>query len=86
MPSEFEGSTSAALGGKFFVTDGPFTETKELIGGLALIQTKSKEEAIDWTKRFLHVAGDGETEIRQVYEADDLCHESTDGSRQAMAH
>jgi hypothetical protein len=54
--------------GKFTVTDGPFTETKEIIGGFALIQTNSKEEAIEWTKRFLNVAGDGESEIRQVFE------------------
>jgi hypothetical protein len=51
------------------VTDGPFTETKEVVGGFALFQVKSKEEAIQWTKRFLKVAGDGESEIRQIYEA-----------------
>ena len=55
--------------GKITVTDGPFTETKEVIGGFAMIQVKSKEEAIEWTKRFLEVAGDGESEIRQVNEA-----------------
>ena len=55
--------------GKITVTDGPFTESKELIGGFALLQAKSKQEAIEHTKRFLKVAGDGETEIRQVYEA-----------------
>jgi hypothetical protein len=55
--------------GKFTVTDGPFTEAKELIGGFAIIQTKSKDEAIRWTKRFLTVAGDGESEIRELYEA-----------------
>ena len=55
--------------GRFTVTDGPFTETKELIAGFALIAAKSKEEAIELTKRFLKVAGDGETEIRELYEA-----------------
>jgi len=55
-------------GGNYTVTDGPFTESKEIVGGFALIQTKSKEEAIEFTKRFLEVAGDGETEIRQIYE------------------
>lgn len=55
--------------GKFIVTDGPFTESKEVVGGFALIQAKSKEEAIEHVKRFLKVAGDGETEIRQVFEA-----------------
>ena len=58
--------------GKVTVTDGPFAETKELIAGFALIQVKSKEEAIEWTRRFLEVAGDGESEIRQVHEASDL--------------
>ena len=50
------------------MTDGPFTEAKEVIGGFALIQAKSKEEAIEITKNFLKVAGDGESEIRQVFE------------------
>lgn len=51
------------------VVDGPFTETKEVIGGFALIQVASKEEALEWTKRFLEVAGDGESEIRLLHEA-----------------
>ncbi|MFL5403696.1 MAG: YciI family protein [Gemmatimonadales bacterium] len=55
-------------GGKVTVTDGPFTEAKELIAGFALIEAKSKEEAIELTKRFLEVAGDGESEIRQIFE------------------
>ena len=55
--------------GKLVVTDGPFTESKELIAGFALIQVKSKDEAIEWTKRFLKVAGDGESEIREIYES-----------------
>ena len=54
--------------GKFTVTDGPFTESKELIGGFALINAASKEEAIEFTKKFLKIAGDGESEIRQIYE------------------
>ena len=71
-----EGCLPSAMGarvrlssGKFSVIDGPFTESKELIGGFALIQAKSKDEAIEITKNFLKVAGDGETEIRQVFEA-----------------
>jgi hypothetical protein len=55
-------------GGKFNVIDGPFTESKELVAGFALIQAKSKAEAIEFIKDFLKVAGDGETEMRQVYE------------------
>ena len=58
-------------GGKSTVTDGPFTETKELIAGFWLIQVKSKQEAIDWASRVPF--GDGaEIEIRQVFEASDF--------------
>ena len=46
--------------GEFTVTDGPFTEAKELVGGWALMECRDKDEAIEWTKRFLTVAGDGE--------------------------
>jgi hypothetical protein len=54
-------------GGKFTVVDGPFTEAKELIGGWALMEVRDKAEAIEWTKRFLDIAGDGESTIRPVY-------------------
>jgi hypothetical protein len=53
--------------GKFTVIDGPFTEAKELIGGWALLDVRDKDEAIEWTKRFLSIAGEGESTIRQVY-------------------
>jgi hypothetical protein len=72
-----EGCLSSALGarvrlagGKLSVTDGPFTEAKELVGGFAILKTNSKEEAIELAKQFLPVAGEGECEIRQLYEAD----------------
>jgi hypothetical protein len=55
--------------GKLTVTDGPFTESKELIGGLALLQANSKEEAVGLVKEFLQVCGDGECDLRQVFEA-----------------
>lgn len=54
--------------GKVTVTDGPFTEAKELIGGYAIFQLASKAEAIELTKRFLSVAGEGEVEIRQMHD------------------
>jgi hypothetical protein len=54
---------------KVTVTDGPFTESKELIGGLAILQANSKEHAIELARQFLNVAGDGECELRQLYEA-----------------
>lgn len=50
------------------VTDGPFTESKEVIGGFAILQAKSKAEAVDMAKRFLAIVGGGECEIRQIYE------------------
>src|SRR5260221_11310796 len=52
--------------GKFSVTDGPFPETKELIAGLCMLQVKSKAEAIEWTKRFLSLVGEGQSAIRQL--------------------
>ena len=67
MPSQF-GARIRLDNGKTSVKDGPFTESKELIAGFAVIKVASKEEAIEVTKRFLTVAGDGETEIRQVFE------------------
>jgi hypothetical protein len=70
-------------GGKISVTDGPFVETKELIGGFAIIETKSKEEAIELTKRFLSVAGDGETEIRQLHEPADFAPENARAAQAA---
>jgi hypothetical protein len=64
-----KGARVRLSGGKFTVTDGPFTETKELIAGYAIIQVKSKEEAIELTKRFLKVVGEGESEIRLMHDA-----------------
>ena len=55
--------------GKLSTTDGPFTETKEVIGGYAILEAKSKEEAIEHTRRFLEVHGDEwdlECEVRQL--------------------
>jgi hypothetical protein len=62
-------------GGKRTVTDGPFVETKELIAGYTLIQVKSREEAIEWTKRFPNPAVDGkegQIEVRQLFELEDF--------------
>ena len=62
-------------GGKRTVIDGPFTETKELIAGYTLIQVKSREEALEWTKRFPNPAGEGaetEIEVRQLFELEDF--------------
>jgi hypothetical protein len=67
------GTRVRATGGRVTVIDGPFTEAKEVIGGFAIIQAKSKEEAIEWAKRFvdLHLeygVPDVECEVRPMYE------------------
>jgi hypothetical protein len=54
--------------GTYSTTDGPFTEAKEVIGGFAIMQCKSREELLEWTHRFLALAGDGECEIHQLSE------------------
>ena len=70
-----EGCLPSALGArvrrdgtKLSVTDGPFTEAKEVVGGFAILKANSKEEAIQLCRNFLQVAGEGECELRQVYE------------------
>jgi hypothetical protein len=66
-----KGARVSFPGGKATVTDGPFTEAKEIIGGYWLIQAKSKEEAVQWASRC--PAADGDTiEVRQVYEMADF--------------
>lgn len=62
-----KGTRLRLSGGKFTVTDGPFIELKELLGGWAVIRANSLEEAIEWCKRFRKIVGDGESEIVQVF-------------------
>ncbi len=78
-----EGCLPSALGarvrradGKVTVTDGPFTESKELVAGFALLEVSSREQAIEETKKFLDVVGEGECEIRQIFTASNpgSCH------------
>jgi hypothetical protein len=62
-------------GNKRTVIDGPFTEAKELVAGYTLIQTKSREEAMEWTRRFPNPSIDGkegEIEVRQLFELEDF--------------
>ncbi len=67
LPSSF-GAKVRQEKGKLTVVDGPFPEAKEVIGGFAIVDVPSKETAIDIARRFLAVAGDGESEIRQMYD------------------
>jgi hypothetical protein len=73
-----KGARVAFGSGKAKVTDGPFIESKEVIGGYWIIQTKSKEEAVEWARRV--PAADGDViELRQVFEMSDF----PEGVRQA---
>ena len=71
-----EGCLPSALGarvrvdsGKYTVSDGPFAEAKEVVGGFAILEAPSKETAIGFVKEFLALVGQGECELRQIYEA-----------------
>jgi len=87
-----EGCLPSALGvrvrrssGKVSVTDGPFTESKELVGGFAILQANSKQEAIDLARKFLSVVGEGECELRQLYEpGDPNCAKTSDQAEVAL--
>src|SRR6266403_861502 len=76
-------------GTKRSVIDGPFAETKELIAGYTLIQVKSREEALEWSRRFPNPVGEGldaEIEVRQLFEMDDFeKNEATDRFRKMEA-
>ena len=70
LPSAL-GARVRSSGGQIIVTDGPFTETKELVAGFALLEAASKEEAVRMTRDFLKVAGEGECELRQIFTPSD---------------
>ena len=68
-------TTVRVRNGKVSVTDGPFTETKELVAGYTIIQAKSRKEALEWTKGFPNPSIDGkrgEIEVRQLMELEDF--------------
>jgi hypothetical protein len=72
-----EGARIRLTRGRLSVTDGPFSESKEVIGGFALIEVATRKQAIEWGRRFLEVHGDEwdiECEVRQV--DDDACRSS----------
>jgi hypothetical protein len=77
LPSAM-GSRVRLAGGKVTVVDGPFTEAKEVIGGYAFFDVTSKEEAMDWTSRFMNLhkvhwpEWQGETEVRQIFDPSDF--------------
>ena len=62
-------------GGNKTVVDGPFTESKELVAGYTLIQTRTREEAVEWSRRFPNPVGEGvrcHIEVRQLFEMEDF--------------
>jgi len=62
-------------GGKRTLIDGPFAEAKELVAGFTIIQTRTREEALEWSRRFPNPVGEGQPaviEVRQLYELDDF--------------
>jgi hypothetical protein len=75
-----KGARVRLSGGKVTVTDGPFTETKEVVASYALLETKSMAEAIQWTTRFLHVLGQGECELCPLEEPGDFGEEGPTSS------
>jgi hypothetical protein len=73
---EFGGAGSAGTeihvrksGSTYTVTDGPFTESKEIVGGYAVLSVASRDDAVSWTKRFLETAGDGISELHELMDA-----------------
>ena len=61
-----EGARISLKDGEYSVVDGPFTEAKELVGGWALMECRDLAEAVEWSKRFLGVLGEGEVRVRPV--------------------
>ena len=61
------GLRMTSTGGEITLTDGPFTEAKEAIGGFALVEVRSREEAIEIGRRFLKIAGDASSTIQEVF-------------------
>ena len=85
LPS-VKGARVRRSGKKVSVTDGPFTESKELIAGFAILEASSKEHAIELTRTFLAVAGDGECEIRQIYTAEQTGADCAPQHEEQVAH
>jgi hypothetical protein len=61
-----EGARISLNNGEYTVVDGPFAEAKELVGGWALMECRDLAEAVEWSKRFLGVLGEGEVRVRPV--------------------
>jgi hypothetical protein len=71
LPSSL-GARVRVDGGKYTISDGPFTEAKEIVGGFAILDAPSKHAAVEYAKEFLKVVGEGQCELRQLYDASSL--------------
>jgi hypothetical protein len=67
------GTHVSASGGNVTLTDGPFTESKEVIVSFALIDVRTQDDAVELARRFWKIVGDGEGDIRQVFGPEVLC-------------
>src|SRR4051812_37741621 len=67
LPSD-SGARVRLTGGKLTIRDGPFAEAKELVAGFAIVNVRSREEAVELAKRFLAIAGGGESDVLEVME------------------
>jgi hypothetical protein len=68
-----QGARVVQAAGNVTITDGPYIESTEIIGGFAILEVPSKEAAIESSKRFLKVAGDGQVTIRPLMNPSDVC-------------
>lgn len=85
LPSAF-GARVSIRDNKFTVSDGPFTEAKEVVGGFAILDASSREEAVEFVKEFLQVVGEGECELRQLYDANCAAQAFSDQAETVTAH
>ena len=69
LQPSWTGTRVAYAGGKLAVTDGPYAEAKEVVAGFAIVDVPTQAEAVEWAKKFLAVAGQGESEIRPIFES-----------------
>jgi hypothetical protein len=69
LPTSF-GARVRFDSGKCTVSDGPFTEAKEVVGGFAILNAPSKEVAVEYVREFLQFMGTGECEVRQLFDMD----------------
>ena len=78
-----KGALISFSGGEATVTDGPFAESKELVGGFWLLQVRSKDEAIEWLRR-CPFEGNEQIELRQIHDAEDFTAAMQDPGRQVQ--